>query len=150
MSLANLPIRKQEVKIDVVSVDTAAPNRLGSSRNSSLVYGLCTALIVLVSCLINIRGVNHSEVIDDHDLLHSKYARGCGRNPVDCFTHPTFGLYYRPMLGASFSVGEDLHGVDPLAFHVENLLLHAMVVLEACWAFRLIIRRDRPALLAGL
>ncbi len=111
-----------------------------------LLYALTSAL---VSCIINLPGVNRSEVIDDHELLHRTQARGCGRNPIDCFRHPQFGLYYRPMMGASFSVGENLHGLDPFAFHVENVVLHGIVVAEAFWVFRLLLRRSRAALLAG-
>ncbi|HLJ53457.1 MAG TPA: hypothetical protein VKT77_00375 [Chthonomonadaceae bacterium] len=119
-------------------------------RQAHWVYTICLIAIALLSCLINAGGISHSEVIDDHDLLHNASARGCGRNPLDCFRHPQFGLYYRPLFGASFSVGENLHGQDPLGFHIENLILHAIVMLEAGWAFRLILRRDRVALLALL
>ena len=124
----------------------------GSSRlrSADCTFIVCALAITMLSCLINFAGITRSEVIDDHDLLHSRLVRGCGRNPVDCFRHSQFGLYYRPIMGASFSVGENLHGQDPLPFHIENLVLHAMVMIEACWAFRLLLRRDRSALLAGL
>jgi tetratricopeptide (TPR) repeat protein len=132
------------------SPEAATAVRPASGRIGSRAYVLFSIVITIVSCLINIGGINGSEVIDDHDLLHSPFARGCGRNPVDCFRHPQFGLYYRPIMGASFSVGENLHGQSPLPFHVENLALHGLVMLEACWAFRLLLSRDSAALLAGL
>ena len=111
---------------------------------------LCALAIALLSCVLNLGGISRSEVIDDHDLLHNPTARGCGRNPIDCFRNPLFGLYYRPLVGVSFSLGENLHGQSPFPFHVENLILHAAVILEACWAFRLLLRRERAALFAGL
>jgi hypothetical protein len=113
-------------------------------------YIVCTLAIALLSCFINYGGINSSEVIDDHDLLHNPIARGCGRNPIVCFRRPLFGLYYRPLMGASLSVGENLHGQTPRPFHIENVCLHGAVVLEACWAFHLLFRRYRAALLAGL
>lgn len=134
----------------VSSEPETSARRAEQPRLSNASFALNVLAIVLLSCVINIAGINRSEVIDDHELLHSKYARGCGRNPLDCFINPTFRLYYRPVLGASFSIGENLHGQDPLPFHVENIVFHAAAVLEACLAFRLIIRRDRAALLAGL
>ncbi len=121
--------------------------RISSADRAFLV---CSLAITLLSCAINLPGLTNAEVIDDHDLLHSRSGRGCGRNPIGCFRHPLFGLYHRPLTGASFSVGENLHGQSPLPFHVENLALHFVVMLEACWAFRLILRRDRTAMLAAL
>ena len=116
-----------------------------------LPFPVAALLIVLVSTLIQAPSLAWDEVIDDHDLIHSPTARGCGPNPLDCFHGVVFGLYYRPVLAASFALGERLHGTDrPFPFHLENLLLHAAVVALALWMFRLLFRRDGPALLAGL
>ena len=93
-------------------------------------------------------GLTNTEVIDDHQLLHQPEMRGCGKNPMDCFRHPQFGLYFRPLLGASFSVGENLHGLKPFAFHVENLILHGVVTLLAGWFFLLLFQNKTPALIA--
>src|SRR5205823_1489978 len=93
-------------------------NALPTTRNFDTLtrraYLLCAIIITLLSCSINVAGITNTEVIDDHDLLHNIGARGCGRNPVDCFRHPQFGLYYRPLMGVSFSIGENLHGQRPL------------------------------------
>lgn len=140
-TVASVPFA--ETKLSSSAIDV--PVRTGNRR-----YLVCCIAIALLSCLVNIRSINGSEVIDDHDLLHNAYARGCGRNPIDCFKHPQFGLYYRPIMGASFSIGENIHGQAPRAFHVENLALHGFVVLEACVCFGMMLRRRRTALLAGL
>jgi protein O-mannosyl-transferase len=131
-------------------VDRPEAQRLARRRKASLTFLLVALLISLLSCAINLDGINTSEVIDDHDLLHNPSARGCGRNPLDCFRHPQFHLYYRPVLAASFSIGENLHGQAPRPYHVENLALHGLMILEACWALRMLLRRDRAALIAGL
>ncbi len=105
-------------------------------------------MIAFFSCLLMVGGLTNTEVIDDHQLLHQPDMRGCGKNPMDCFRHPQFGLYFRPLLGASFSVGENLHGLKPFAFHVENLILHGIVILLAGWFFLLLFRNKMPALIA--
>ena len=122
---------------------TSRPNANSSKKTFFI---LCA--IALLSCLLMLGGVTQTEVIDDHALLHQREMRGCGKNPLDCFRHPQFGLYYRPILGASFSVGENLHGLKPFPFHVENLILHGVVVLLGGWFFLLLFRKSAPAIIA--
>ncbi|HLK61662.1 MAG TPA: hypothetical protein VKU00_34265 [Chthonomonadaceae bacterium] len=120
-------------------------------------------LIILISTLLQIPGMFWGEVIDDHDLIHSTVERGCGDNPADCFKHPVFEIYYRPMLGVSFSIGVQVHrllfghikalkpfDMDAFGCHLENFALNACDIALAIWLFRLLLRRDLPALLAGL
>ena len=114
------------------------------------------------------------KVIDDNDLIYSKEQRGCGPDPIECFHHPVFLLYYRPLFTATFAVGDIVHpkltdavnavrrvlpialrgplmrSDDTLWFHLENMALHGVVCALAFWFFSLLFRRERPALLAGL
>jgi tetratricopeptide (TPR) repeat protein len=126
------------------------PRRPGRSCFKAFPTWFWAFLIVGSSTLLQMGALSYGEVIDDHDLLHSDLQRGCGTHPAACFQHPLFELYYRPLMTASFSVGLALHGARPFWFHRENLILHAAVVAQAVWFFRLLFRRERPALLAGL
>lgn len=112
-------------------------------------YPVLTLLLVLLSTLLETGALWNGKVIDDHDLIDSSTSRGCGANPLSCFQHPQFGLYYRPLMASTFSLGADLHGTAPRPYHIENLLLHAADIALACWLFRLIFRREAPALAAS-
>ncbi len=115
-----------------------------------LPFWVMALALVLLSMLLLAGGLAGGEVSDDHDLLHSPATRGCDTNPAACFLHPQFGLYYRPLMAASFALGVAAHGTRPLLFHIENLILHAADVALVFWLFRLWFRREAPALLAGL
>lgn len=108
-------------------------------------------LIVTLSTVIEIGCLNNALVIDDLTLVFNGDERGCGENPIDCFSGKLFHLYYRPMLTASFAAVQRFHIHDnsPQWFHMENLLLHAAVTALALWLFRLILRRRTAALVAG-
>jgi tetratricopeptide (TPR) repeat protein len=42
---------------------------------------------------------------------------------------PTLGMYYRPMLSLSFMIDSVLGGGSTMAFHIDNIVLHACCVL---------------------
>src|SRR5579862_4481322 len=114
-------------------------------------FPLFCFLIVLMSTAVQIGCLKNGLVIDDNSLVFYPEERGCGNDPIDCFSGKLFGLYYRPVLTASFAVVQKyhIHNNDPIWFHVENLVLHAIVVALALWLFRLVLRRRIAALLAG-
>lgn len=134
-----------------IEPDRSARAGGGSGRYSRANYLVIALCIALLSTALNFGGVFGAEVIDDRQLLHLHDERGCGRNPIDCFRHPLFGLYYRPLVSMTFSIGENLWGVkSPVPYHVENLALHFAVVLLALYVFRDMFARDRAAILSGL
>jgi tetratricopeptide (TPR) repeat protein len=114
-----------------------------------LMFGRLAWLLALFSTLLNVASLTYEEVIDDHVLLHNVAQRGCGPNPIECFQKPVFGLYYRPLLSASFSIATRLHGTQAWGHHLENLLLHFLMTLLAFWFFRRLFRQVWPALFAG-
>jgi hypothetical protein len=112
---------------------------------------VCIAFVMIVfGLLLQMRSLSFQKVIDDNDLIHNEYQRGCGPNPLDCFRHPVFVLYYRPLFTATFALGDRLHDKAAVWYHSENLALHAAVCGLAFWFFHLIFKRERAALLAGL
>ncbi len=137
-------------------------------------YALLAFAITLFGLLLQMPCLRFDKVIDDFDLVYSVEQRGCGANPIDCFHHPVFELYYRPLFTATFALGDQLHAKASIAanslthqlhvnmhgyrfqahdtfwYHLENLALHAAVCGLAFWFFLLLFQRERPALLAGL
>ncbi|MCW3054016.1 MAG: hypothetical protein JWN14_3186, partial [Chthonomonadales bacterium] len=79
-----------------------------------------------------------------------------GANPVECFHHPVFELYYRPLFTATFALRDMVYqqdlkrGRETRWYHAENLILHAAVCATAFWFFFLLFQKERRALLAGL
>ncbi len=128
---------------------TGTPDRSQNNRPTWRFVSIAAALIVF-GLLLQIGCLTFQKVIDDHDLIDSVEQRGCGANPVDCFRHPVFELYYRPLFTATFAVGDHLHSKDAVWYHCENMVLHAAVCGLAFWFFYLLFNSERTALLAGL
>ena len=68
--------------------------------------------ILLLGLALQWRCLSFEKVIDDVQLIDSVEQRGCGANPIDCFRHPVFLLYYRPLFTATFALGDRLHSRD--------------------------------------
>ena len=85
---------------------------------------------------------------DDEQLLTKNVFWGTN-DLLGAFTHP-FGSYYRPLTSASFAIENGLVNGQPLLYHIDNLVLHAITsVLVACLAFR-VTGRQTAGILAGL
>ncbi len=152
---------------------TAAPvqtraNAVGSSAQSvpsapfsfflfPFSFWALAALATLVSMALQMGGLGHEAVIDDHGWLRDAAYRGCGQNAWECFRHPQLYYYYRPLVAVSFVLGLRLHPLAALIapgearpFHIENLLMHGLAVWLVFWLLRLLIGRGLPALIGGL
>ena len=57
---------------------------------------------------------------------------------------------YRPLCVASFRLNYMLHGLQPMGYHLVNVLLHAMVCYLYVQLCALVFTQVWPALLAGL
>ena len=87
---------------------TPNPTEASPSEASDLLsvhYLNLSLLIVFVSTLAQVGALACGAVIDDLDLLYNPARRGCGSHPLECFQHPVFGLYYRPLMTATFAAG---------------------------------------------
>lgn len=143
-----------------------------SSARPTWRFVVLAMAITLFGLLLQIRclGPDYQKVIDDNQLIYStgpEGDRGCSDNPTECFQHPVFGLYYRPLFTATFAARDQLFKIrrtdDPhystdryfyarqtTWYHIENLALHGAVCGLSFWFFFLLFRKERPALLAGL
>lgn len=124
---------------------------------SPFAFWALAALVTLVSMALQLGGLGHEAVIDDHGWLRDPVYRGCGQNAWECFRHPQLYYYYRPLVAVSFVLGLRLHPLAALIapnearpFHIENLLMHGLAVLLVFWLLRLLIGRGLPALIGGL
>ena len=57
---------------------------------------------------------------------------------------------YRPLCVATFRLNYMLHGLQPMGYHLVNLLLHAVVCYLYVRLCVLVLKQVWPALLAGL
>lgn len=132
--------------------------RLPTHHIRRIYFIVLSLIVILLSTLPHLRSLHAEPVIDDNMLIYDANGRGCGANPLDCFHGTTFGFYYRPLLSASFALGQKFHGphlwpdsnTNVYWFHMENIILHAIVVALALCLFRLLFRRRITALVAGL
>ena len=138
-----------------MTIPAETPQTTPRNRPTALYIWLATA-ITLVGLLLQMQCLTFQKVIDDNDLIYSVQQRGCGADPVDCFHHPVFELYYRPLFTATFALRDMVYkkdlarGRETRWYHAENLILHAAVCATAFWFFFLLFQKERRALLAGL
>lgn len=142
-----------------IPADTRTPRY---SRRPTARYLLIAAAIILIGALLQIRCLSRDfqKVIDDNQLIYNYEDRGCNEKAIDCFKHPVFQIYYRPLFTATFALQDQLLrpantrdyelGRDTRSYHLENMLLHMAVCALSFWFFFLLFRRELPALLAGL
>jgi tetratricopeptide (TPR) repeat protein len=72
-----------------------------------------------------------------------------GKAIVDIFTTPVNAVYC-PLVVLSFAVEKQLFGLNPLPFHINNVLLHLMCVALVFWLMRLLKLRLEAAFLVAL
>jgi hypothetical protein len=118
-------------------------------------FWLFAAIALWVSLALQVGGLTHEAVIDDHGWMHEPAQRGCSANVWECFQHPQLRYYFRPLVAVDFLLGKRWFHTpaganEAYPFHVESLIQHGIVVLLVFWLFRLLFRRDLPALLAGV
>lgn len=104
-----------------------------ASRNTYLLPALLVAVVFLLyGRTLTFDFVNY----DDYDLIvrNTDFLKDPG-NIVTSFSTHAFsshrdeGVYYRPVLLLSYFADYALWGVDPLGFHLTNVLLHAGATL---------------------
>jgi hypothetical protein len=132
-----------------MTIPAASPVLNRSNRPSARYIGMALA-IILFGLALQLNCLHFQKVIDDNDLIYAKDQRGWDSGPLDSFRNPVFQLYYRPLFTATFALGARLHSQDTIWYHLENMALHAVVGGLAFWFFFLLLKRERPALLAGL
>jgi len=105
---------------------------------------LPVALVIGVSALVYLPGLNAGFVGDDFMILHRLRAL-TGAGDVWRFFQTEFFEYYRPLGFVAHAVDYGLAGAAPRQFHLTNLLLHSCNAVFVL----LIGRRLSPGTLAG-
>jgi Flp pilus assembly protein TadD len=95
--------------------------------------------VVLLACAVHIPTIRYGFVWDDHYLIEqNEYLSRT--NPGDIFTHELFYnpgyhdtqlrlTYYRPLVNLSYFLERKIWGVNPLGYHLTNVLLHAGIAI---------------------
>lgn len=110
------------------------------------------ALILVGACLVAYAGSPFNGfVADDHAVIeHNPIVTTPGRG-LEAFTTPYRGVVYRPLTVWTFALQWQAHGGVPAAFHLVNVLLHAvMTVLVFCLIQAVARPGLGPSLLASL
>jgi len=111
--------------------------------------------VAAAAVVVYLNALRNAFVWDDQHLIVGNPAiKSWERLPslfgADLFTGSVLSQYYRPLQAATYLVDYQLWGLNPLGFHLTNLLLHAVVsVLFFFFAARLAGER-RSALAAAL
>ena len=132
------------------AVSVVERGKVGTAARRSRLFFVYSLCISLLSTALHLPSLKGQLITDDLVLVADFDRRGCGPNPLDCFSNLIGHFYYRPMLPASFALGQKFHDNNPVWFHAENLVMHFLAVMVAFYAFRAIFRRRSTALAAGL
>lgn len=73
-----------------------------------------------------------------------------GTTLMGAFTHPFLSSYYRPLTSASFILDRHFADTTTSAFHVTNILLHAVTAVLIAYLTLLLTRKDLAGILAGV
>ncbi len=109
---------------------------------------LSSALLLAGACLLSYaNGLTGAFVYDDKAIVRDNPRIRSWQHVDEILTTQYFGgkrgtgTAYRPALLLSYAVQWWIHGANPVAFHVVNLLLHVLVTLLYA---RLLLRIDLP------
>lgn len=115
----------------------AAPVHAGPRRH----FASGTALVVLTSMVVYANSLRGELLFDDlNAIVNNRYVRelDLGRilTTASWWGELAYGKLYRPLTTLSFALNHALGGLDPLGYHVVNVLLHGAVswlLLELFW-----------------
>ena len=85
-------------------------------------------------------------VWDDHFLIGDSHLIRSWRSLPTIFTthfwagHADWRMYYRPLINVTYLVDYQIWGLNPLGYHLTNLLLHASASVAVLWLVRLLLR----------
>ena len=86
------------------------------------------AFILYLPCL------EYGFVFDDHSLVENNPA--VSSLPEAARQLVSLNVGYRPLRTFSYAVDHAVGGMDPMIFHLSNLLYHLLVLLAMGWVFR--------------
>lgn len=132
------------------------PTPLVSRRGGAATRHLPAAALVLVALATYANGVTNDFAWDDHVIVVQGSAQAGPSEIRRALTSPDVVLrsqpapYYRPLTRLTFVVDRALFGLDPLPYHVENVVLHLAAVLALFALARSVAGGSGAAFVAAL
>ena len=112
---------------------------MGHAKNNRLIV---TALLLLVTALAYVNGLNNPFVPDDRYIIFKNFQYSEGWELGTLFrrslfaTDPSESAYFRPLTLLTFALNYPVAGQDPQGYRLVNLTLHILVVLLALLLLR--------------
>jgi len=123
-----------------------APPR-GHARSLELGIG-CLLVIAVLAAFWPALGADFVNLDDDQNLLQNPSYRGLGGTQLGwMFTTAHMG-HYQPLTWVSFAVDHARAGMEPGAYHLSSVLLHALVAVAVFALFRRLLSLRFPRELA--
>jgi len=126
--------------------------------NAKSTIRILSPIVILLACLIPYWNVlDNAFTYDDHYIIEAnELIRSI--SPMEIFGNPFWrgfategsGTYYRPLVILSYSLDFACSGLEPVGYHLSNVMFHALTAFLVFLLARRLIRSDRAALLAGL
>jgi protein O-mannosyl-transferase len=114
-----------------------------------------TALVVGVTSVVYLNSFRNQFLWDDLYLIVDNpsikhWSRAPGLFLTELFPHGILSGYYRPLQALTYLIDYSIWGLDPLGFHVTNVILHAGVALLLQRLVALLLRDTTAGLVAAL
>ncbi len=108
------------------------------------------SLVLVAACLVAYSGSPFNGfVADDHAVLEQDPVVTTPGRAFDAFTNAYRGVVYRPLTVWTFAVQWQVHGPVPWAFHLVNVLLHAVMTVLVFYLIRVLGRAGPGASLVA-
>ncbi len=134
--------RKKTLKSPTAQKDTSFP------RRGSLTPVFLFCLVILASA-VYLNTLNNQFVFDDIGLIVENSAvRHLGNIPSR-FTSGIANIPYRPLRGISFTIDYQFTGLNPVGYHISNILFHVVTTLLVFWIISALSGKPRVAFFAA-
>ena len=116
---------------------------------------VCSAIIVIWTLLIYYNSLNGEFVFDDESVVQNNESITSLSNIPKFFTadegfHKVIGKYYRPIVSTSYTIDYAIWGLNPLGYHITNLLIHIIACLLLLLILAHLFRGHKYTLLFSL
>jgi len=92
-------------------------------------WTLFTFGIILLLLALQLPGLQHAFLADDFDWVTNARHAVSSDNWFQPFTVETGGHFYRPIVALGFEIDYAISGLHPLAYHIDQLAFHILLVL---------------------
>lgn len=123
---------------------------------SRRIHGLEPLLIIIFSIAVYLNAINHDFIWDDGKFIIQSQFIQHWENLFRIFTSDYYSLSWRevdvnrPIMVASLILDYSIWQLNPLGYHLTNLLLHAANTLLLLFVLRLLMPNNRGAFLGAI